>query len=480
MSFEDDDFNEKLFLEDSRPSTSDQQQMKKQQGPSSGSGSIDRVSSRDDLLKRNLEGEVEQLQLLVGDLSRRLQNAHHTIESHKQNATKAAHSVETLRNKLDSVSNMFRMEQHKTEAAERKKRKEQEARKYDAIKKKQEQLHEEYRFAVIDHQASGHIREPSKIGKMKVKLEEIEAQADSQRLLLQHFGKLEELVEELSTAAQSGNLTLCHTLLQNGVNPNHLDLTGFLPLHYACARGHADVARLLLEYGSDCTAYLTGYSPIELSARSGSLQVIEHLLHFGADIEETGAGKRPPLVSAVASMQLECVKVLLDRGADINARDVRGNTALHEAAKLKEPVDMIFMLLRRGAETQIRNFDEKTPMEVAMATINVPALEAFGGRIAPGSGDGSEEESVFADQVSLSVSAATKDDVAMGKTIRGRGGGRGRGRGRGGVSRKSEEQEGKMMQSSVVSFSMSGIVEDGDSVNTNIIHGESLVSALSS
>lgn len=60
--------------------------------------------SREELLKKNsvLEGEVEQLQLLIGDLSRRLQNAHHTISSFKRNASTAVRDAEGLRGRYDS------------------------------------------------------------------------------------------------------------------------------------------------------------------------------------------------------------------------------------------------------------------------------------------------------------------------------------------------------------------------------------------
>jgi ankyrin repeat protein len=197
----------------------------------------------------------------------------------------------------------------------------------------------------------------------------MEAQADSQKLLLSQYGHLEEMTEQLSISAQHGDTARVHELLKQGLSPNHFDSAGFLPLHYACARGHGDVARLLLEFGSDHSAYLTGYSPMELSARSGSLDIMKDLLYFGADVEEAGQGGRPPLVSAAAHQHLDVMKLLLDNGANINSRDVKGNTALHEAVRLKDPVDFIYLLLRRGADSKLSNMDEKNPMEVRCTCI---------------------------------------------------------------------------------------------------------------
>jgi len=341
--------------------------------------------SREELLKKNalLEGEVEQLQVLIGDLSRRLQNAHHTIESYKMSATDAIRTAHEFRTRSEGLGKIYRLELNRSEMSDQKKKQQDEARKYDVMRKKCEKFHEDYRFAVIDHESTGIRREPSKLGKMRKQLEDMEAQADSQKQLLSHYGVMEQRTEELSLAAQNGMVEKCHNLLQSGVKPNHFDAAGFLPLHYAAARGHVAVARLLLEYGSDHSAYLTGYSPIELASRSGSLEIIEDLLAFGADIEETGKGGRPPLVSATASQHLQVMSLLLDNGANIDAADVKGNTALHEAVKLKEPVDFIYLLLRRGAEPSIQNVDGKNPMEVAMAEANVLALEALGGREMP-------------------------------------------------------------------------------------------------
>ena len=126
---------------------------------------------------------------------------------------------------------------------------------------------------------------------------------------------------------------------------------------------------------------------VSLCARSGSLDTIKDLLYFGADVEETGNGGQPPSVSACANQHLSVMQLLLDSGADINARDVKGNTALHEAVRHKEPVDFVYLLMRRGADTKVQNMDEKNPMEVAMSIANVLALEALGGRRMPSSLD---------------------------------------------------------------------------------------------
>lgn len=70
--------------------------------------------------------------------------------------------------RYEEVSRMYRMELNRTEMTEQKKKKEMEMRKYDKMRKECEKFHEDFRFAVIDHQASGLAGKPSKLNKMKV------------------------------------------------------------------------------------------------------------------------------------------------------------------------------------------------------------------------------------------------------------------------------------------------------------------------
>jgi ankyrin repeat protein len=141
------------------------------------------------------------------------------------------------------------------------------------------------------------------------------------------------------------------------------------------------LVRLFLEFGADVTSYLTGFAPVEIAARSGHIAVIQVLIEFGADIHETGKGGSPPLVSAAAAGQVDCLAYIVSElGANLRQCDLQGQSALHVAVRLPEPLSCIHYLLRAGIDTKIVNNKGLTAIQVALALSNIAALEALGGR----------------------------------------------------------------------------------------------------
>jgi ankyrin repeat protein len=111
---------------------------------------------------------------------------------------------------------------------------------------------------------------------------------------------------------------------------------------------------------------MDGFTPLGLAAFLGSGSTVRLLLERGASIDAVARNpmKVQPLHAAVAGRNAEGVRLLLDRGADPNARQQAGYTPLMGAAAAGRE-DLIELLLARGADPSLVGEDGKTVAVVA-------------------------------------------------------------------------------------------------------------------
>ena len=112
---------------------------------------------------------------------------------------------------------------------------------------------------------------------------------------------------EIHDAAKGGDVEKIKALLK--ANPELVsmkDRSGKTPLHSAAAKGHKNVADLLLAKGADVNAKdNAGLTPLHCAAANEHKNVAELLLAKGADVNAKSKNGNTPLKEAVA----ECVKL---------------------------------------------------------------------------------------------------------------------------------------------------------------------------
>jgi ankyrin repeat protein len=89
----------------------------------------------------------------------------------------------------------------------------------------------------------------------------------------------------------------------------------------------ADAAAALLSQGIEANSS-EGASALSLAAGRGRVEVMKVLLDYGADPNARGVEGDTPLICAATSGEPEAVRMLLEAGADVNAENMHGHTAL--------------------------------------------------------------------------------------------------------------------------------------------------------
>ncbi|KAG5885438.1 hypothetical protein JTB14_020773 [Gonioctena quinquepunctata] len=78
---------------------------------------------------------------------------------------------------------------------------------------------------------------------------------------------------------------------------------------------------------------VSGIRPIHYAAHSGSLECLRLLIDKGADVNATTSADRRPIHDAALFGRMECLQLLVEKGADVNAATSARHTPIHEAAR---------------------------------------------------------------------------------------------------------------------------------------------------
>ena len=176
-------------------------------------------------------------------------------------------------------------------------------------------------------------------------------------------------------AAYSGNSGVVRLLCQEfGVDAqcntsgilSGQQITGITPLYWAAAKGHAEVAKLLIDIIGDVNVSCTDHrdTPLHVACLYGHSDLAEWFLDNNAKVNATRTDGATPLFIAAENGHHEVVNLLLGHKADVNAARKTGATPLFIAA-INGHYEVVKLLLQNKAGVNIGRKTGATPLYIS-------------------------------------------------------------------------------------------------------------------
>lgn len=139
----------------------------------------------------------------------------------------------------------------------------------------------------------------------------------------------------ISPGVKEGQVEIVELLIKHGAEVNAKLRDGSTALYAAAICNAVDVAQLLIDSGADLNHRSNQYTALEIASHRGP-DVAVLMIKKGARVNTFDYyTKESPLHTAAKCGFQELVKALLQHGADVNVKDMRGLTPLDRA---KDPI----------------------------------------------------------------------------------------------------------------------------------------------
>ncbi|XP_026185448.1 ankyrin repeat and SOCS box protein 5 isoform X2 [Mastacembelus armatus] len=170
-------------------------------------------------------------------------------------------------------------------------------------------------------------------------------------------------VTPLHEACLGDHVACARALIDAGANVNASTIDGVTPLFNACTVGSVACTEILLENGAKPQSLVYHPSPIHEATSKGHYGCVEALVSWGADVDMEIPHLGTALYTACICQELECARKLLREGANVQ-KGKSLDSPLHAAAE-KDCTPVVRLLLDYGANINARNTDFQRPVDVA-------------------------------------------------------------------------------------------------------------------
>ena len=159
-------------------------------------------------------------------------------------------------------------------------------------------------------------------------------------------------VKNVGETGDGSLVPLVQFLLERGASVNAVNSTGHGCMAYAAKSGSVALARLLMRHGGSVSDLVQPkkMTPLHIAAAADQLEMVEMLLQAGADAEAKDSRGCTPLLFAARNASVAVIQELVDAGACVDHAGSNGRTALHEACFVGR-TDNVRALVAAGAKS---------------------------------------------------------------------------------------------------------------------------------
>jgi ankyrin repeat protein len=154
----------------------------------------------------------------------------------------------------------------------------------------------------------------------------------------------------LLNAVTNEHTEIVKMLLKAGADVSAKNKFDFNAFTSAVAAGKQEIAGLLLDGGAKIEEGASGLTPLQFAASSGNVDMIRFLVKRGANVNHGAkAGEQTALLSAIYGAHPEAVQALIELKASVNTKTKDGTTPLSAAMKGDQD-DIVKILKAAGAK----------------------------------------------------------------------------------------------------------------------------------
>ena len=124
--------------------------------------------------------------------------------------------------------------------------------------------------------------------------------------------------------------TVDYLINAKGIDLNQTNITNETPLMFASLYGMLPEVKILVNQ-KEVPVNRSGWTPLHYACTNGHLDISLFLLDKGAAVDAPSPNETTPIMMAIRAGNIQLVRLLLDRGADIRIRNQQGFSAIDVA-----------------------------------------------------------------------------------------------------------------------------------------------------